>query len=45
MASILSTFTVGKAKGPDGDEIEMDPDALTGDAIRQARFVILAYFH
>ena len=35
--SILSTFNVGKAKGPDGDEIEIDPAALTGGVIRQAQ--------
>jgi hypothetical protein len=37
MVSILSTFNVGKAKGPDGVEIEIDPDALTGGVIRQAQ--------
>ena len=37
MVSILSTFTIGKAKDPDGDEIEIDPDALTGGVIRQAQ--------
>jgi hypothetical protein len=39
MVSILSTFNVGKAKGPDGVEVEIDPDALTGGVIRQAQDV------
>ena len=37
MVSILSTFNVGKAKGPDGVEVEINPDALTGGVIRQAQ--------
>jgi hypothetical protein len=43
MVSILSTFNVGKAKGPDGVEIEIDPDALTGGVIRQAQDLL--YWH
>ena len=38
MVSILSTFNVGKAKGPDGVEVEIDPDALTGGVIRQVQY-------
>ena len=37
MVSILSTFNVGKAKGTDGIEIEINPDALTGGVIRQVQ--------
>ena len=37
MVSILSTFNIGKAKGTDGVEIDIDPDALTGGVIRQAQ--------
>jgi hypothetical protein len=37
MVSILSTFNVGNAKGADGIEIKIDPDALTGGVIRQAQ--------
>ena len=37
MVSILSTFNIGKAKGADGVEIDIDPDALTGGVIRQAQ--------
>jgi len=29
MVSILSTFNVGKAKGVDGVEIDIDPEAVT----------------
>ena len=36
MVSILSTFNVGNAKSPDGVEIKINPDALTGGVIRQA---------
>ena len=43
MVSILSTFNVGKAKGPDGVEVEIDPDALTGGVIRQVQN--LSYCH
>ena len=37
MVSILSTFSVGKAKGPDGVEVGIDPDALAGGVISQAQ--------
>ena len=37
MVSILSTFSVGNAKSPDGVEIEINPDALTGGVIRQVQ--------
>ena len=30
-------MSVKQRKGPDGDEIEIDPDALTGGVIRQAQ--------
>ncbi|KAF8703005.1 hypothetical protein AX14_014287 [Amanita brunnescens Koide BX004] len=33
MVSILSTFNIGKAKGTDGVEIDINPDALTGGVI------------
>ena len=36
MVSILSTFNVGKAKGADGEEIDIDPEAVTCGVIRQA---------
>jgi hypothetical protein len=39
MVSILSTFNIGKAKGTDGVEIDIDPDALTGGVIRQVQDV------
>ena len=44
MVSILSTFHVGKAKGPDGVEVEIDPDALTGGVIRQGKISFIAIF-
>ena len=34
MMSILYTFNVGKAKGPDGVEVEIDPDAVSSSVIR-----------
>ena len=37
MVSILYTFNVGKAKGPDGVEVEIDPDAVSSSVIRQAQ--------
>jgi hypothetical protein len=43
MVSILSTFNVGKAKGPDGVEVEIDPDTLTGSVIRQAQDLLYRY--
>lgn len=33
----LSTFNVSEAKGPDGLEVQIDPDALTDGVIRQAQ--------
>jgi hypothetical protein len=37
MVSLLSTFNVGKAKGANGVEIEIDPEAVTGGVIRQVQ--------
>ena len=37
MVSILSTFNIGKAKGTDGVEIDINPDALTGGVIRRVQ--------
>ena len=44
MVSLLSTFNVGKAKGADGIEIEIDPEALTGGVIRQVQDLSLSQY-
>ena len=40
MVSIPSTFDIGKSKSPDGVDIEINPDAVTGGVIRQAQHML-----